>query len=407
MAHTEELLVNGAMTPVRVFDLTAQAIDDAAAGFPAVKQTTETLEKEMPEKAPLESPAFTGTPTLNGAPFGTGSGGGIGRNLLDNWYFANPVDQRGGYVVPVGTNVYVDAALSNFVGQSAFVYPVVEITSSYVKVLNEGGTHFYAEKNSAVRGYTGAGYGIDRWRSWESDTTTTIHDGHITTTRQHTQMIEQSIIEIMRNRAVTMSLLLADGTLHTATKVYSYTDDTIGEVGPKIYIDGGYDEGGTDVVIWCQVAHSFQVNTATSCSVVAAKLELGTEQTLAHQENGKWVLNEIPDYGEELRKCQRYQLVTGDGTHYWSIGNGQARRANTISLIVPTPVTLRGVPTAYIEGVLRLRQGDTYTSVVDCSVDAPGSGSVMVIFPVSGASAGMAYEAFIEPGNKFILDANL
>ena len=27
-------------------------------------------------------------------------------NLLDNWYFGNPVDQRGGYVVPPGVAYY-------------------------------------------------------------------------------------------------------------------------------------------------------------------------------------------------------------------------------------------------------------------------------------------------------------
>lgn len=41
--------------------------------------------------------------------------------------------------------------------------------------------------------------------------------------------------------------------------------------------------------------------------IAAVKLELGSQQTLAHQdEDGNWVLNEIPDYGEELAKCQRY-----------------------------------------------------------------------------------------------------
>ena len=44
--------------------------------------------------------------------------------------------------------------------------------------------------------------------------------------------------------------------------------------------------------------------------IQAVKLELGSEQTLAHnegtEENPVWVLNEVPDYGEELRKCQRY-----------------------------------------------------------------------------------------------------
>ena len=42
-------------------------------------------------------------------------------------------------------------------------------------------------------------------------------------------------------------------------------------------------------------------------SPVAMKLELGSQQTLAHQNaDGNWVLNEIPDYGEQLAKCQRY-----------------------------------------------------------------------------------------------------
>ena len=52
---------------------------------------------------------------------------------------------------------------------------------------------------------------------------------------------------------------------------------------------------------------SIQRNTAgTTFTVKAAKLELGSTQTLAHKENGVWVLNEIPDFGEQLRRCQRY-----------------------------------------------------------------------------------------------------
>ena len=44
-----------------------------------------------------------------------------------------------------------------------------------------------------------------------------------------------------------------------------------------------------------------------SFDLKAAKLELGTQQTLAHQDaDGVWQLNEIPDYGEQLARCQRY-----------------------------------------------------------------------------------------------------
>lgn len=46
---------------------------------------------------------------------------------------------------------------------------------------------------------------------------------------------------------------------------------------------------------------------SNGCDVYAIKLELGSQQTLAHQDaDGNWVLNEIPDYGEQLARCQRY-----------------------------------------------------------------------------------------------------
>ena len=47
--------------------------------------------------------------------------------------------------------------------------------------------------------------------------------------------------------------------------------------------------------------------------IYAVKLEKGSVQTLASRNSGgAWVLNELPDYGEELAKCQRYyQLFSG------------------------------------------------------------------------------------------------
>lgn len=48
---------------------------------------------------------------------------------------------------------------------------------------------------------------------------------------------------------------------------------------------------------------------------IAAKLELGPTQTLAHQEGDKWVLNEVPEYGEQLRRCQWYCRVYKAGEY--------------------------------------------------------------------------------------------
>lgn len=54
----------------------------------------------------------------------------------------------------------------------------------------------------------------------------------------------------------------------------------------------------------------FQI-TANGETIIAAKLELGDQQTLAHQdEGGNWVLNDPPpNYALELAKCQRYFQV--------------------------------------------------------------------------------------------------
>ena len=56
----------------------------------------------------------------------------------------------------------------------------------------------------------------------------------------------------------------------------------------------------------------FEILDSLSTTFVAVKLELGTEQTLAHQENGVWVLNEIPDYEEELIRCKTSTADSGD-----------------------------------------------------------------------------------------------
>lgn len=51
----------------------------------------------------------------------------------------------------------------------------------------------------------------------------------------------------------------------------------------------------------------FSILTDTEKNLIAGKLELGSGQTLAYQnEEGNWQLFETPDYAEELAKCQRY-----------------------------------------------------------------------------------------------------
>ena len=65
--------------------------------------------------------------------------------------------------------------------------------------------------------------------------------------------------------------------------------------------------GGTFGLYYGSNTSDIQFDLDDLKTIIAAKLELGSQQTLAHQDaDGNWVLNEIPDYGEQLARCQRY-----------------------------------------------------------------------------------------------------
>ena len=177
----------------------------------------------------------------------------VNPNLLDNWYFANPVNQRG--------------------------------KTSY------GGS---------------ASTGIDRW--WQQyNTDVTVQDGYITISGQW--QIEQRFENPIDATDITVALLSRNLTSRFYVSV-TFDDGTETE---KQEIGNSESAFTLKAVTFNQITKkvtsiSFSfVNNTGSIDLLAAKLELGSQQTLAHQDaDGNWVLNEIPDYGEQLAKCQRY-----------------------------------------------------------------------------------------------------
>ena len=171
-------------------------------------------------------------------------------NLLDNWYFANPVNQRG--------------------------------QTSYI----------------------GAGYGIDRWKSSNSNLSVNLTgDGIVLSSGSDAGYLAQyfdggipiedsytisALVEAITGTAY-FQAVYSDGTYGTAMKLTTGLNALTVKAAKTI----------SRVL--------FQINAGASVTVKAAKLELGSQQTLAHKDtSGNWVLNEIPDYGEQLLRCQRY-----------------------------------------------------------------------------------------------------
>lgn len=80
-------------------------------------------------------------------------------------------------------------------------------------------------------------------------------------------------------------------------------------------------------------------------TIIAAKLELGDKQTLAHKDsNGTWVLNELPPYTVELCRCKRFLSVCR-GIDYFC--RADAVTANNLQFFVPTGIPLRSNPSAH------------------------------------------------------------
>lgn len=226
-------------------------------------------------------------------------------NLLDNWYFGNPVNQRNGYVVPPQTPYYTLSTTEwNQVGVTEGYYAITGTNGGgEAYTISIGGTTYMVTKSAAVRGYTGEGYGIDRWRVENSTTIKLTNNGLVITTTNDngiTQNSEQ--LQYLLGKIVTFSMLTASG-------LYAITFDAGG-------ISGGVNLSSFEIFSTSSwLLYVRHLGSGDSEAILAVKLELGPQQTLAHQENGVWVLNEIPDYGEQLRKCQMYYFKTGSAQY--------------------------------------------------------------------------------------------
>lgn len=174
-------------------------------------------------------------------------------NLLDNWYFADPINQR---------------------GQTE---------------------------------YTVDGYTIDRWISFYGNAEVQIGADGVNLAIQidgawFAQQIRPGVLNA--GDVCTFSVLTTEG-LFFGTETLIADGNYHGSIliGDNFYSQYIFENGSYRFAIiknWS--------NTPASITLIAAKLELGPVQTLAHKDAfGNWVLNDPPpNKALELAKCQRY-----------------------------------------------------------------------------------------------------
>lgn len=277
------------------------------------------------------------------------------RNLLDNWYFAGGGSQQGGGQFPINQR-----------GQT-----------SYTNVTNMM-------------------YGIDMWiLDW--NTTLTLASGYASMTGGGGifQALPSEKISLITGKTVTLSALDVSGNLYVVTGVYDENTSPPGNGTIKLL----KNYGGKSAVL-----------RIVSSGIVAAKLELGSHQTLAYQdEDGNWQLFETPDYGEELAKCQRYYLPIDGIGRFPAVFSSPS---TILQVFIPTPVTMRSVPT--VLGITslsaRVYTGAANSQTLSVSEVLKTETGVQIIFSCSwpGSTSPAAYSnAVVVFGQRGALSAEL
>lgn len=241
-------------------------------------------------------------------------------NLLINWYFGNPVNQR---------------------GQTS---------------------------------YPGGAYSIDQWLLSSGNTSLVVNDGFLTVTTRTAGAAVDQIQEFPYppGTVLTLSALMRCTTANAGLQCRFGKDGTGYSNTVTLTGTGDWELVTLTFTIPSGIGAVLQsprfrgTAAGTTYDIKAIKLELGTQQTLAHQENGVWVLNEIPDYSEQYRRCLRYfQSIQGEN---FPIFAGEVGATGRLYFTVPLIEPMRSGVT-----VADIVTDDIYTTAGRAKlIDAPG-----------------------------------
>ena len=326
-------------------------------------------------------------------------------HLLDNWYFGNPVNQREGRIVPAGTPYFVpgSSTQAGVLSSLATVIGYLDSGGKYPQV-KVGGETYITPIGTDIPGYVGAGYTIDRWKLDIGESVTIDNGLNITKANSYFGQYFDDFDKYI-GMQMAGSVLMSDGGLYTGTFVYNGVPDQ----GQTFFANSRL---GMYIQKLSTGLTQVEINShADNVKVRAVGLELGSQQTLAHQENGVWVLNEIPDYGEQLRRCQRYLFAANSDSYpYACVGSGYISSDGTESIIIiPTPVSLKKLPVCEIKGVLRVdtSYGEIVT-LTSAAIYNIGSGAVCIHGKFTGtATAKAPCYALLDTGDNLFLSADL
>lgn len=200
--------------------------------------------------------------------------------------------------------------------------------------------------------YSGAKYGIDRWESESSALTVNVTGNGVqlvqSSSAQSGYRIWTQKIEDYVANTYTLSLYVSAisgsfdvffGSLETIeNRIYLGTFSTTG----LKTVTGELPSGITDFA----VSFISRTDGAASVTISAVKLERGLGQTLMYRSGTALQYRDIPNFQEQLLRCQRYQYPLLAGTANGPMGYGYGGSSTLVRIFIQLPTPLYKSPTA-------------------------------------------------------------
>ena len=272
--------------------------------------------------------------------------GGSNFNLLDNWYFANPINQRKKEI------------------------------------------------------YTSTGYSVDRW---VCDGAVAVSSGYVETASNLYQRAPLELTEYLLGKVLTLSVLYQNGVLEFGTVTVPNSIPTSSGQSESateclsIYL---YTNG---------VMQLFRLNKGHKIFAVKAELG-EEQTLARQNESGEWeLIDPPPERGLELLKCQRYQVVYGGEGGMPLLAPGYSTGAVTAVFLLDLPTAMRATPAVSFSNLYVNLSGTRIPVTGAAVLGAPAQNKLAMQVTCSGANFGAGEPCFLEGQGDYrlLLDANL
>ena len=255
----------------------------------------------------------------------------VNPNQLDNWLFAGGGSQLGGNHLPINQN-----------GQTSYVMSSIN-------------------------------YVINRWRA-EHATLTLQSDGILFAAETNASGYFAQIInyEQLKGKIVTYSVLYKyNGEIGLASKTsQNPIPSAPGSSGTTVLNMNELIPNGTGCGVYVYADNSLRVQMGqtqgNSITFIAAKLEIGNTQSLVHQENGVWVLSDIPNYEDQWLRCVTSLVANSDGQANYVIVRGKVSAATNkpyFNIVMPNGNVYQMVVDSSNYLKFEMYNGSTWTTI--------------------------------------------